>query len=218
MRGSLLTFIAMLCLSGCSMGPEYTAYSPPANSFSSQTMVYPNPIFIAASGDPQRFWETLVDVVDDYFQIEHEEPVRAVGNMLTEGALITVPQGSPTIFEPWRADTGTQDQRIENTIQTMQRVAKVRVIPAPTQGGYWVELAVLKQLEDNPRPDHATAGAATLRYDSSLTGIVNPVANKTVPTGWIDKGRDTALEQRMIGHLLSRFGQAGQRMTTVPAQ
>jgi hypothetical protein len=192
------------------MGPEYTGYSLPVNSITAQAMVYPDPIFVSATGDPQCFWETLVDVVDDYFPIEHEDPVRIVGNMPTEGALTTVPQVSPTIFEPWRADTGSHNQRVENTLQTMRRVAKIRVIPAPAQGGYWVEIVVLKQLEDNLHPDHSNAGSATLRYDSTLTGVVNPVVNAPLPEGWIDKGRDTALEQRMIGHLLSRFGQAGQ--------
>jgi len=40
-----------------------------------QPPVYSNPVFVPA-GDPQCFWETLVDVVDDYFRIEREEPVR----------------------------------------------------------------------------------------------------------------------------------------------
>ena len=156
------------------------------------------------------FLGTLVDVVDDYFPIEHEEPVRMIGNGLSEGSITTVAQVSPTIFEPWRRDTGDRDQRDENTVQTMRRYAKVRVTP-PLQGGggFWVEIAVFKDLEDNAHPQHATAGAATLRYDSTLTGVVNPVVGDSITLGWINKGRDTVLEQIMIGHLLSRCGQVG---------
>ena len=114
----------------------------------------------------------MVDVVDDYFRIEHEEPVRMVGNMLTEGNITTVPEVSPTIFEPWRHDTVDPQQRIENTLQSMRRRAVVRVIPA--QGGHWVEVQVFKELEDVVRPEHATAGAATFRYDSYVDARRQP--------------------------------------------
>jgi hypothetical protein len=79
-------------------------------------------------------------------------------------------------------------------------------MPAPTQGGYWVEVTVLKELED-AKPEHAMAGAATFRYDSTLTGIVNPITSEETATqGWIARGRDTVLEQRIIAHLSTRCG------------
>jgi hypothetical protein len=208
-----------IALSGCGMESEWMApsgYPPPVQA---PAAVYANPTFVPA-GDPTCFWETLVDVVDDYFPIEHEEPVRMIGNGLSEGSITTVAQVSPTIFEPWRRDTGDRDQRDENTVQTMRRYAKVRVTP-PLQGGggFWVEIAVFKDLEDNAHPQHATAGAATLRYDSTLTGVVNPVVGDSITLGWINKGRDTALEQIMIGHLLSRCGQVGvPAMAQAPRQ
>jgi len=212
MRGHIVTAVVMLGVSGCGMGPEWTA--PPGNVMTNQpplfqpAVVYANPTFVPG-GDSQSFWETLVDVVRNYFPIEREEPLRMIGNMPTEGKLTTAAQVSPTFFEPWRHDTGDDDGRLENTLQTIRRYAVVRVVPAPTQGGYWVEFTVHKELEDNVRPDHATAGAATLRYDSTLTGIVNPVTGDETTVGWIDKGRDTALEQAMIDHLLSRCAPAG---------
>jgi hypothetical protein len=205
-RNALTVGLIGMLLSGCGMESEWTAppgYPPPGQA---APVVYANPTFVPA-GDPQSFWETLVDVVDDYFPIEHEEPVRMIGNVPSEGSITTVAQVSPTIFEPWRRDTGDRDQRDENTVQTMRRYAKVRVTPA--QGGYWVEMVVFKDLEDNAHPQHATAGAATLRYDSTLTGVVNPVTGDPITLGWIGKGRDTSLEQTMIGHLLSRCGQPG---------
>ncbi len=193
-------------LPGCGMESPWSA--PPGYPTPGQPRItYPNPVFVPAAGDPQAFWETLVDVVDDYFPIEHEEPVRMIGNAATEGNITTVAQVSPTIFEPWRRDTGDSPQREENTVQTMRRYAKVRVLPAP--GGYKVEIIVFKDLENNIHPEHASAGAATLRYDNTLTGVVNPVAGEPIRLGWIGKGRDTALEQIMIGHLLTRCGQAG---------
>jgi len=183
---------------GCS-GP-ILAEQPPPN------LLYPNPVFVPAA-DPLCVWETVVDVIDDYFRIEREEPLRTVGSTVTEGRLETYPEVSPTIFEPWRQDIAGRYELIENTLQTMRRRASVRV--APTAGGYLVEVAVLKELEDLHRPERATAGAATFRYDSTLTRVVNPAAGSDVAHGWIPQGRDAALEQKILGHIQSRFGLAG---------
>ena len=206
MRNAVVAAVLAMILSGCGMGPEWTAppeYAGPAVA-AAPPPAYANPIFIPI-GDPQCAWEQVVAMVTAYFRIAREEPVQVVGNMLTEGKITTVLEVSPTIFEPWRHDTVDPEQRIENTLQSMRRQAIVRVIPA--QGGHWVEVQVVKYLEDNRRPEHATTGAATFRYDSSLTRVVNPVTGDLITQGWIRQGRDTSLEQYMIGDLLTRSGQ-----------
>ncbi len=194
----------------CSLGPDYTAPAecPPGTVPTAPAVAttYPNPVFVPIA-DPQCAWETIVDVVDDYFRIDHEEPVRQVGSTVLEGNITTAPQISPTVLEPWRHDTVDPDQRWENTLQTMRRRATVRV--APAQGGYLVDVQVYKELEDNRRPDQSSAGSATFRYDSSLTGVVNPVEGAPTTLGWIARGRDTSMEQHILAHLLSRSGQAG---------
>ncbi len=168
---------------------------------------YPNPVFIPAA-DPRCGWEQVVDTVDDYFRIEHEQPAQALGDV---GNITAVAEVSPTIFEPWRQDTVDPQERWENTLQSMRRRAVVHV--TPTQRGQWVEVQVFKELEDDKHPDRATAGAATFRYDNSLTRIENPIGGQPITKGWISRGRDTSLEQYMIGDLLSRFGP----QTAVPA-
>ncbi len=192
------------------MGPEYTAppdyLAPQAAAPMQPAAANANPVFIPVA-DPQCAWETTVEVVQSYFRIEREEPVRQVGDTLIEGTIVTAPEVSPTVLEPWRHDTADPEQRIENTLQSMRRRAVVRVIPAP--GGHWVDVAVFKELEDVVKPEHATAGAATFRYDSSLVGIINPITGQQITKGWIPQGRDAALEQYMIAHLLSRCGQSG---------
>ncbi len=208
MRKTTAAMLIAIALPGCSAGPEYV-YAPdcPIGQVSPavQTAVaYDNPVFIPVA-DHHRAWETVVDVIDDYFRIRREEPVRAVGDVVIEGNITTAAEISPTIFEPWRHDTADPEQRIENTLQTMRRRATVRVIPA--QGGHWVEVAVYKELENLVRPEHATAGAATFRYDDSLGGIENPRLGGPGTAGWIAKGRDAAMEQHIIAHLLSRCGE-----------
>ena len=212
-----LVILLLAVMPGCTTGPDYV-YAPdcPAAQMTlpaRQMIAYANPVFIPIA-DPHCAWETAVDVVDDYFRIAHEEPVRQVGNMLTEGCITTAAEISPTIFEPWRHDTVDPEQRLENTLQTMRRRAIVRVIPA--QGGHWVDVAVFKELEDLAQPEHATAGAATFRYDDTLSGVENPPIPGEATKGWIAKGRDVSMEQYIIAHLLSLCGQTGcgQALTT----
>jgi len=166
---------------------------------------YDNPILVP-SRDHRHVWETVVDVVagDLKFKVAREEPVRLIGNTLTEGRLDTFPKVGSTIFEPWQEDSAGGYQRLESTLQSIRRRLEVRVMPA--EGGYWIDVVALKELEDVARPLKATAGAATFRYDDSLTRVVNPVTEQEINAGWIPQGRDTALEQRIIGRLQERFG------------
>jgi len=149
-------------------------------------------------------WETVADTVDDYFKIEREEPVRLVGDVLTAGRIDTFPTVGATILEPWLGDSVGRDERLESTLQSIRRRAEVLV--TPVAGGYEVEVAVWKELEDVVRPEHATAGSATFRYDDSLNRITNPEIECDVNRGWIPQGRDTALEQRILGDLQAHCG------------
>jgi hypothetical protein len=166
-------------------------------------VLYENPTLLPIT-DQEYVWETVVDVVDDYFKIKEENAVQLAGPTALEGRLDTFAAISSTLFEPWRHDCVGPDQRLESTLQTIRRWARVRVIPA--EGGYLVEVAVFKELEDVAQPAHATAGAATFRHDSSLTRVVSPVGQDQISRGWIARGRDTALEQRILEQLLARTG------------
>jgi hypothetical protein len=220
MRNALLAAIIVAGLSGC-MGPEWSTPHESADPSLATTLpavpVYNNPIFIPIANH-ECVWEEVVAVMGNYFRIAEERPIRMAGNVATEGLLTTVPEVSPTIFEPWRHDTVDEQQRVENTLQTMRRRAVVHVVPAPEQGGHWINVAVFKELEDNRHPEHSTAGAATLRYDSSLTRIINPVTDQPTTKGWIGKGRDISLEQYIIGDLLSRCGPTSGGPAMAPVQ
>jgi hypothetical protein len=201
MRGWFASGLLLAVASGCAPMPPWSEpLAPPVAVFHDNPMLLP-------MADPGQAWETVVDVVDDYFKVEREEPVRLVGDALTEGRLDTYPQVAATILEPWHSDSVGTEASIESTLQSMRRQAVVRVVPA--EGGYWVDVAVFKELEDVRRPEHATAGAATFRYDGTLTRVVSPVGEQEINAGWIPQGRDTALEQRILDHLLARCGQLG---------
>jgi hypothetical protein len=194
------TSFCLLALSGCTLEPAGVASAGPT-----QAVTYENPVFIPGT-DFQRIWETVVDVVDDYFRIEREEPVRLVGNVLTEGRLDTFPEVSSTLLEPWRRDSATSYDKVEATLQSMRRRAQVRVLPA--EGGFWVDVAVYKELEDMVQPEQSTVGRATFPTESTQVRIINPIGAQEMHQGWIAKGRDPNLEQLMICQLQSRLSGA----------
>jgi hypothetical protein len=198
-------FVGGLC--GCAAPPWWTA--PPATTGTPVAVLHENPMFLPIT-DHELVWETVVDVVDDYFTIRREEPVRLIGDTLAEGWLDTLPSPAATVFEPWHLDSVGLAARTESTLQSIRRWAMVQVIPA--EGGYWVDVAVFKELEDVRRPEHATAGAATLRYDGSLTRVIDPMAEQEINEGWIPQGRDAALQQRILSHLLARSAEVAPPM------
>ena len=218
----LLAAMMAVGLSGC-MGPEWTAppeYADPTVGARSARRSPPiqQPDFRPHRRPRNASWEQVVAVMSDYFRIEHEEPIRMAGNTPTEGTFTTVPEVSPTIFEPWRHDTVDRQQRIENTLQTMRRRAVVHVIPAPEQGGHWVDVPVFKELEDNRHPDTPRPATPPSATTITLTRIVNPITGEPITKGWIAQGRDTSLEQYIIGDLLSRCGPPSGAPAVVPVQ
>lgn len=195
--------ILLVAVVGCALGPA-APVSPLA------TPVSENPSLMPV-GDLDLLWNTTVDVVDDYFTIDREEPVRHLGDVLTEGRIDTFPEIGSTVFEPWRRDSANSYEKLESTLQSIRRQAVVRVLPA--SGGYLVDVAVFKELEDVIRPERAPVGAATLRNDNSLDRALPPVGERLTSAGWIPVGRDVALEQQILCQLKGRLGVP---VTTLP--
>ncbi len=192
-----LLSLMLSAAAGCVVDIPGQAGGPPIALASENPALLPNI-------DRDLLWQHLVDVVDDYFTIDREEPVRLIGNVLTEGRINTFPEIGSTYFEPWRRDSANGYEKLESTLQTIRRQAIVRVIP--TAGGYLADVAVFKELEDLPRPEHATTGGATLRHDTSLDRVAQPIGEQPVMRGWIPLGRDLALEQRILVQLRNRLG------------
>jgi hypothetical protein len=193
----LVLALFLSTLAGCAAVPPYGAGCDQATQ-----VVYANPSLIGVA-NPDLVWENVEDVIDDYFQVRREEPVRQVGDVLTEGRLETFPAVGATLFEPWRHDSANSCEKLESTLQSIRRYAVVRVIPS--ERGYWVDVTVSKELEDVVSPSHSTPGRATFQLNAPLSRVVNPVCDEEIHAGWIPRGRDTALEQRILEQLLARF-------------
>jgi hypothetical protein len=184
----------LLAVMGCAFDPS--APGPPV-----VRAVYENPALVPVA-DRDFLFHQVVDVVDDYFTIDREEPLRVIGDVITQGQIETFPELGATLFEPWRGDSVGGYERLESTLQSIRRKAFVRVVPGG--GGYLVDVAVFKELEDVPRPEFSAAGIATFRNDSSLERTDDPIGGRAITRGWIPLGRDTALEQRIIAEVLAR--------------
>jgi hypothetical protein len=153
--------------------------------------------------DEELAWDQIADVVSDYFPIAREQRAR-LGQLACEGFIETAPQDGATWLELHRRDSVGEFNRWESTFQTIRRRALVRVIPDPA--GYLVEVTVEKELEDLPKPEKATAGAATFRTDGSLPSRRSQQVSRTRSSPrWIPLGRDPPLEQRMLADIHARL-------------
>jgi hypothetical protein len=171
-----------------------------------------NPIEVPVM-DRDLLWEQVVDVVDDYFRIDREERPKLIGDIATEGRIDTYPRGGSTLLEPWNGDSADLYERLESTLQSIRRTATVRVIPTPA--GYAIEVLVLKELEDVPLPETGTVSqlnSQALRNDSVVPRVNSPVAAVPPTIGWIDKGRDLALEQMMLRQIQARLAGPGPQI------
>ena len=160
MRSRLTAIFLLIVVLGCGSGVHLPNQPVPVS--------YDNPTLLRISNN-ELVWEGVEDVVSQYFRIEREDPVRCLGGTLTEGRIDTFPKPGATLLEPWDHDSADSYERLESTLQSIRRYAVVKIIPAQN-GGFWVDVAVYKELEDVRRPEHATAGSATFRNDVSVTG------------------------------------------------
>jgi hypothetical protein len=147
-----------------------------------------NPL-VVPSADFETVWKATIAVVDDYFEIASE-------NRLAR-TIVTQPKVGATLLEPWNGDSVGFGERLESTLQSMRRFARVTINPAPN-GGYTVEVKVFKQLEDLVKPDRQAAGRAVFNNDFPVNRAREIVGPVPMPVGWIDRNRDPKLEQVIL--------------------
>ncbi len=166
----------------------------------------PNPVQVPV-GNHDFAWDQIVDVVSEYFPIAFEQRAQLTGNLWTEGRIETPYQTGATLFEPQRKDSVGGFNRWQSTLQTIRRRAVVSVTPEAT--GYLVGVEVIRELEDLPKPEHATAGATSFRNDGSLPPVgLRQVSLTRLSPFWISYGRDVPLEQKILADIQARLANA----------
>jgi hypothetical protein len=172
---------------GCNSGPSGW-HAPSVTRIFAASPVATNPL-VVPSTDFENIWNKTIAVVDKYFDIESE-------NRLAR-TIKTQPQMAATILEPWALDSVTFEDRVEASLQTIRRVAIIRIDPAPT-GGFLVKVEVLKFLEDMVKPVSQPAGRAVFTNDFPVNRVREIVGPVPAPLGWIKKDRDRNLEQAIL--------------------
>ena len=125
--------------------------------------------------------------------------------MPCEGRIETAPQTGATWLEPNRKRFGGRVQSLG------EHVSDDSPAGDGARDSGWGRLPgggrVEKELEDLPRPEHATAGSATFRItDGSLPSRRTQEATRTRSSPcWIPLGRDPPLEQRMLAEIHARL-------------
>lgn len=212
-RVVLLFFLVALCvylfsLTGCSGFPARGGNATAVGAFEPDQ---PNPLFVETR-DAEALWDSIVDVIDNYYVIETEIPVRTYERQdsngqvyvyRTEGRLETKPSIMGGVQEPWRKNGARCEDRWFATFQTVRSSAVVRVVPEGE--GFFVYLSVFDEIEDMPRPIGASIGY-NLKFREDVSQLSQPVGERAKSKGWIPVGRDDDLEGRIMKELAWRVG------------
>jgi hypothetical protein len=184
---TLLTAGLAVCLGGCANGPLLD------NPFVFRTdKVVPteNPVYLPQGPMAYaRVFEKVLDVVDDYFDIAYANRY--------DGRIETYPRIAPGLEQPWKPGSPDCSQRLLAFLQTIRHRAIV-VISTANDGGYFIDVKVLKELEDVPAPMRSTAGEATFRLDPQLDRQFEVIDPFVFEASWIPIGRDCKLEQCIL--------------------
>ena len=189
---SALVFLGPI---GCATINDIGVQMNQFNPFGPEVVV-PNPLTIPTN-DFNSVWKTTLEVVDDYFDIATEDAMSQT--------IQTEPRIGATLFEPWYGDSADMHSRLEATLQTIRRFAIVRVEQAGTGNGYTVRVEVFKELEDLAKPDRQTSGRATFTSDFPVNRAREVVGPLPLASGWIPRGRDTRLEQKILDRVKARL-------------
>lgn len=153
-----------------------------------------NPVFIPLGPESYgKVFESVLEVLAGYgFEI--------LDSNRYDGRIETIPRISPGVILFLKPGSPVFRERILSTLQTYRHRVSVVIQPADN-GGFFLEVIARKELQDLPRPMKQTAGAAIFRTDNSVERQFEVIDPTVYEVSWIFKGRDPALEQKIIQKL-----------------
>ncbi len=108
---SLAAIVLLLAVSAAGCLNWLPASRPAARSRLCAAADHANNPVLMPNQNRDLVFETVVDVVDDYFKIDQEMPVRLEGDVLVEGQIDTYPRSGSTLLEPWGRDAANFYER-----------------------------------------------------------------------------------------------------------
>ncbi len=196
-RGLMRRVAGAILMSACAVLPIGCASGPPAWSLPSFSQIFkqppppPNPLHVPP-GDFEKMWGKVVAEVNKHFPIASEN--RLAGTIRSDFLM------TGTLIEPWTPDAVSFSDRLEATLQTLRKYAVVHIDPAP-EGGYLVKVEVHKEIEDMSKPAMQPAGRAAFYNDFPVNRTREIVGAIPAALGWNYVGRDTNLEQKILGEI-----------------
>ena len=203
---------ALVCVSGCCCS-QYSQPGAPNVDLGAYDPNQPDPLFVKTK-DPEALWDAIVDVIDNYYEIDVENPIRtysqtgkdgATYEYQTEGRIDTKPSIVGGSAEPWRKNSAECGKKCFATLQTVRSTATVRVVPEGK--GFFVYLAVYEELEDLPNPIGSTSGVK-MQYNDDRSKLQQALGERQRSKGWIPVGRNAEQESRILKEIGWRAGVA----------
>jgi hypothetical protein len=188
--GIVWAALLLFLTSGCVGSPLFEAQAPP------ETVVceIENPVYIPLGHESYGlvFESVLQTLIDQGFEIQEANRY--------DGRVEALPRTAPGLGLWLKPGSPSFRERLLSTLQSYRHRVSVVIQPADN-GGYFVEIIARKELEDLARPTRSTAGAAFFRNETTVERQFEVVDATVVDSAWIYKGRDPALEQRLIERL-----------------
>jgi hypothetical protein len=152
-----------------------------------------NPVYIPLG--PQK--EAYAKVFENVLQVLGDYGFEILESNRFDGRIETVPRIAPGVGLFLKPGSPALQERVLATLQTYRHRISIGIDPA-NNGGYFIQVIARKELQDLPRPIKQTAGAAIFRTDNSVERQFEVIDGTYFESGWIFKGRDPALEQKII--------------------
>lgn len=192
-RAIQVVFVMLLLLAafGCASGPL------PGNPMQVNPALaaadVENPLFVPQG--PQGYavvFDKTYDVLAEYFDVRYSNRLG--------GEIVSWPLVTAGYAELPRLSHYDHYENLESTFQTIRRTAHVTIDPVDN-GGYEIDVKVIKELEDLPRPTHPSTGAAVFRIEQPIERTSEVIDPTLFSNGWIRLGRDHSLEQAILAKL-----------------
>ncbi len=204
-RQCLVAGAATLILAGCSTGPlrDNPIIFRPGQAMPRERLIFgptvtqENPLYLPQGPQPEvydKVFQKALDTVDDFFEIAYSNRY--------EGRIETQPRVAPGILQPWKPGSPSAYQRLLADLQSIRHRCIV-LISTADEGGYYIDVKVLQELEDLPTPVRSTAGSASFRMNSTIERQFEVIEQPIYEVNWIPIGRDYKLEQVILERLAS---------------
>ena len=160
----------------------------------------PNPVTVDAR-EYSRLFDASVEVLrEEGFRVDRQD--------FRFGTVTSKPDGSPTMFEPWRPDNRTASLAGWSTLSDLRRVVTVTLEPQPEGMERSVyDLSVVVELQREQSPLRRLDGNGTKQQFRSLSEVPEEWARRGVTAkSWETVGRDEAMEQALLRAIMERAG------------